>query len=157
MRRELVPLWMGLLLRLIADRWGQPVANHPVSAYLWHICASRLWSAISLLKYGWLSRKDYVLQPRACKLAHIHDAFTALHISCMTFHLLVMPISQCNAQVFDCSRCLGGLAGWTNGTWRQNSWDSKHLKFTAIVLHGNVAQIIEIQLSIRWGQPVFTE
>ena len=30
----------------LQDRWGQPVANHPVSAYLWRTCTSRLWSAI---------------------------------------------------------------------------------------------------------------
>ncbi len=65
---------------------------------------------VFLLKFGWLSWEDSVLQPRARKLAHMHNAFTALHISCMTFHSQVMPISQCNAQVFDCFRCLGGLA-----------------------------------------------
>ena len=93
----------------LPDRGGQP-EDHPVFKYLWGIRASRLWPATFLLIHGWLSWQDSVLQPRAQKLAHMHDAITALHISCMTFHSQVMPISQCNAQVFDCPCCLGGLA-----------------------------------------------
>ena len=93
------------------DRWGQPVTDHPVSALHWHMCTSRtMISKFLFSNMVDLSRQDPVLQPRARMLAHRHDAFTALHISCMTYHSQVMTISQCNAQVFDCSRCLGGLA-----------------------------------------------
>ena len=59
----------------LQDRWGQPVANHPVSAYLWRICTSSLWSAI-FSSQTWLT-----ITNNKCELAQIHDVFTALHIS----------------------------------------------------------------------------
>ena len=111
LRPELVPSWMGLLPRLTARSMGATRGKPPsISIPLTYLCIQTMISNFLFSNMVDFPEKDYVLQPRACKLAHMHDAFTALHISCMTFHLLVMPISQCNAQVFDCSRCLGGLA-----------------------------------------------
>ena len=68
------------LINCKIDR-GNPWQTTTVSHYPWCICTSSPWSAIFLLKHGWLLWKDYVLWPRACELAQIHDEFTALHIS----------------------------------------------------------------------------
>ena len=111
MRPELVPLWMGLLPRLTARSMGATRGKPPsISIPLTHLCIQTMIS--NFLFSNMVDFPDNIMyySRELAKLAHMHDAFTALHISCMTFHLLVMPISQCNAQVFDCSRCLGGLA-----------------------------------------------
>ena len=95
MRPELLPMWMGLLPRLTGRlRRGQPVASHSVSALHQHMYHPDPWPTTFILIHGWLSWQDFVVQLRAWESAHMHDAFTALHPSCMTFHPQVMSISQ---------------------------------------------------------------